>query len=426
MKRAVTVVGIGDDGCKGLTSRAMDAVAAAEWLVGGERQLAFFPEFRGERIVLRDGLQAALERVAVVAAESNVCVLASGDPMFFGIGSLIIKTVGAAHVEIIPQPSAVSWAFARAGIKWDDAGFISLHGRPRHGFLSRLKRHAKVALFTDDDNSPPRLAAHMLEHAETAWTAWVCESLAGPGERVRRFTVAELAAATDVGPLNVLLLVRTDGAWRPATTIPFLHEDAFAKRMPKKGLITKREVRLLSLAALELRPASVVWDIGAGSGSVSIEAGRLAPEGRVYAVEVDPEGVAICRENVRAFGADNVEVVAGRAPEALAGLPAPDAVFVGGSQGSMEEIVEVALTRLRPGGRLVVNAVTLENSGEVYQSLRRRGLIPEVTLLQIARAEPLARYLRYEALNPIQIFAVTKPEAPESMPGSRPAAEARS
>jgi precorrin-6Y C5,15-methyltransferase (decarboxylating) len=231
---------------------------------------------------------------------------------------------------------------------------------------------------------------------------------------VRRFTLPELAASDDIGELNVLLLVRGDDApaspgWRAPTTIPFLHEDAFAKRMPKKGLITKREVRLLSLASLAIRPDSVVWDIGAGSGSVSIEAALLAPEGRVYAIEVDPEGVAICRENLLAHAVDNVEIIAGRAPEALRDLDTPDAVFVGGSKGSLQEIIEVALDRLAPGGRLVVNAITLENAGEAYQALRARGLVPEVTLLQISRGEPVARYLRYEALNPIQIFAVTKP-----------------
>jgi precorrin-6Y C5,15-methyltransferase (decarboxylating) len=147
---------------------------------------------------------------------------------------------------------------------------------------------------------------------------------------------------------------------------------------------------------------------------VSIEAALLAYEGRVYAIEVDPEGVEICRENVRAHAVDNVRVIAGRAPEALTDLEAPDAVFVGGSKGSMEEIIDVALERLRPGGRLVANAITLENAAEAYQALRRRDLVPEVTLLQISRAEPLARYMRYEALNPIQIFAVQKPDGDPS------------
>jgi precorrin-6Y C5,15-methyltransferase (decarboxylating) len=167
----------------------------------------------------------------------------------------------------------------------------------------------------------------------------------------------------------------------------------------------------------------VVWDIGAGSGSVAIEAALLAPAGRVYAIEVDPEGVAICGENLRAHAVDNVTVVAGRAPEALADLEGPDAIFVGGSKGSMAEIIQVGLARLNPGGRLVANAITLENAAEAYQAIRARGLLPEVMLLQISRGEPLGppvgagtgggtgapRYLRYEALNPIQIFAVTKP-----------------
>jgi precorrin-6B C5,15-methyltransferase / cobalt-precorrin-6B C5,C15-methyltransferase len=415
-RRAVTVLGVGDDGCKGLTARGLDAVMAADWLVGGARQLAFFPEFRGERIVLQDGLGSALDRVASLADEHNVCVLASGDPLFFGIGALLVKRLGAAHVEVIPHPSAMQWAFARVGCKWDDASFLSLHGRPRDGLLTRLRGAAKVALYTDETNSPTALAAHLLAHGETGWRAWVCENLCGPGERVRSFGVADLAAADDIGPLNVLLLVRDDPSWKAPPAIPFLHEDAFAKRMPRKGLITKREARLLSLAALGLRPDSVVWDIGAGSGSVAVEAAMLAPAGRVYAVEVDPEGVAICLDNVRAHRVDNVRVVAGRAPEALADLEAPDAVFVGGSKGSMEEIIAVALDRLKPGGRLVVNTITLENSGEAYQAFRRRDLVPEVTLLQISRAEPLAHYLRYEAQNPIQIFAVSKPAPTETGP----------
>jgi precorrin-6Y C5,15-methyltransferase (decarboxylating) len=408
-RKAVTVIGIGDDGCKGLSSRAIDAVAQSRWLVGGERQLGFFPEFGGERLLLKGALTPTIERIATIAEEHHVCVLASGDPLFFGVGGLLAKHIGREHIEFVPQPSSVQWAFARAGVSWDDAEVISLHGRPRSGFLTRLRRCAKVAVLTDEENSPRRLGSELLAHAQTGWKAWVCENLCGPDERVREFSIAELASCTDVGPLNVLILVRNQPDWRAPPAISFLEEDEFARRMPKKGLITKREVRLLSLAQLHLRPSSVVWDIGAGSGSVSIEAALLAPRGRVYAIEVDPEGVEICRENLRTHAVDNVHVIEGRAPEALSELETPDAVFVGGSKGSMDAIIEVAFERLEPGGRLVVNAVTLENAAETYQTMRRLGGVPEVTLVQIARAEPLARYLRYEALNPIQVFALEKP-----------------
>lgn len=385
MKRAVTLVGVGDDGCASLTSRAANAVARAEVLVGGERHLAFFPQFAGERIALKGSLDAALDRVAELANERTICVLASGDPLFFGVGARVVRRLGAEHVEVIPAPSSVQWAFARAGIASDDAAIVSVHGRSMLGFVSRVRRASKVAVLTDAEASPPRLAARLLEYGDAAWTAVVCERLAGPGERVRPFTLEELARAHDIDPLNVLVLVRPPD-WRAPPTIPYLHEDAFAKRMPKNGLITKREVRMLSIAALALGERSIVWDIGAGSGSVAIEAAMIASRGRVYAIEVDPEGAAICRHNARELGTDNVEVIEGRAPEALAALEAPDAVFVGGSKGSMDAIVDATMKALRPGGRLVVNAVTLENVAEAYAAFRARSLDPEVTLVRCRAA----------------------------------------
>lgn len=407
--RAVTVVGLGDDGCASLTSRAANAIARAQVLVGGERHLAFFPQFTGVRIALKGGLDAALAKVEALANEHSVCVLASGDPLFFGIGARVAKAVGGEHVEFLPAPTAVQWACARTGVTWDDAEVLSVHGRPIEGFVARLRSARKVAVLTDVDHGAARLAARMIEHGEADWYAWVCERLAGPDERVRRFTLTDLAEVRDVDPLHVLLLVRSDEAWRPPPAIPYLPEADFAKRTPTLGLITKREVRLLSLAALRIRPDAVVWDVGAGSGSVAVEAAMLAPRGKVFAVEVDPEGVALCHENVRAHGVDNVRVIAGRAPEALAGLDAPDAVFVGGSKGSMASIVDAAFAALRPGGRVVVNAITLENVGEAYAALKALGVELEVTLVQIARGAPLARYQRYEALNPIHMFAVDKP-----------------
>src|SRR5262249_10555799 len=151
-----------DDGCAGLTARAVNAVAAAEVLAGGERQLAFFPQFKGERIVLKDKLGDSLDRLAELAHEHTVAILASGGPLFFGVGALVLKKIGAEHVEIVPAPSSVQLAFARAGLKWDDAAFLSLHGRPRTGLLTRLRRVAKVALFTDEENSPRWVASHLL------------------------------------------------------------------------------------------------------------------------------------------------------------------------------------------------------------------------------------------------------------------------
>lgn len=405
-RRAITVIGIGADGCGSLTSRARNRIAASTVLVGGTRHLAFFPEYAGLRVPLEGSIPKVLEQVESLAEEHTVAILASGDPLFFGIGSLVVRRFGAAHVAFEPHPSAMQLAFARVGLAWQDASFVSVHGRSIDGIVNRLADRTKVLCLTDEEHSPPRIAARLLEFGDAEWEAWVAEDLGSPDERVRRFTLAELAQESDVRPLNVLLLHRRDG--RLPRVVPFLPEEAFEKRTPKRGLITKREVRALSLSALGLRRDGVFWDIGTGSGSVAIEAAMIARDGRGYAIECDPEGVALARENCRTHGVDNVHVIEGTAPDALVGLEAPDGVFVGGSRGNMEGIVACAWEALRPGGRLVVNAITLENVAEAHQAFRRRDIVPELMLLSIARGQKLARYLRYESLNPVHVFWAEK------------------
>ncbi len=410
----VTLIGIGDDGCASLSSRAVHAVSRAQVLAGGERLLEFFPQFEGQRIVLKSGIKQALSEIAGLADENNVCVLASGDPLFFGVGGLLIQTIGAGRVHVIPHPSSVQLAFARAGLKWDDAAWLSLHGRDRAGLLTKLKRLAKVALLTDATNSPPAIARYLLDFGESDWHAVVGERLGGPGERVRRFeSLEELAGCTDIDELNVLILLRSDPSWRPAPVLVNLSEDEYAKRVPKKGLITKKEVRLLSIGALELRSDSVIWDVGAASGSIAIESALLAVQGRAFAIEVEAESLEFCRENLKNLAVDNITVVEGRAPEILESIERkfdPDAVFIGGSKGSLREIIAVCYERLRPGGRMVVNAITFENIQEAYATARDMELDCDITQVQISRAVPIARFHRYDAQNPIHIFTIRKSE----------------
>jgi precorrin-6B C5,15-methyltransferase / cobalt-precorrin-6B C5,C15-methyltransferase len=406
MRRAVTVVGIGADGCAGLSSRAAGAVAAADVLAGGERHLAVFPQFRGERVSFGKDLAGAVERVASLADEHAVCVLASGDPLLFGVGARLVARLGAEHVEILPQQSSVQWAFARAGLPWDGAAILSVHGRPLAGVAARVRRARKAALLTGGEATPAAVARHLLAHGEGGLSAWICEDLGGPGERIRRFdTLEEAAGCDDVAPLNVLLLARSDPAWRPPPALPFLAEDAVALRRPKAGLVTKREVRALALAALAIRPDAVVWDVGAGSGSVALEAASLAPEGRVFAIERHPESAGHCRENVRRHGMDHVTVVEGEAPAALEGLEAPDAVFVGGGGRALPAIAAAVLARLRPGGRIVVAAVTLDTLEDARRALAAAGIATEVTAISIARGAPLAGRVRLEPLTPVFLVA---------------------
>ncbi|AOP36529.1 precorrin-6Y C5,15-methyltransferase [Leptospira tipperaryensis] len=408
--KAVTVIGMGDEGCPGLSSIAVNAVAKAQVLAGGERHLDFFPQFSGEKIVFKGNILKATERIAELAAEHTVCVLASGDPLFFGIGNLIGNKVGMEHVDFIPAPSSIQQAFARIGIKWDDAEILSLHGRPIEGLITKLQSLRKVALLTDEVNHPQAIASYLKSFGESDWTAYVCENLGGKEERIRRYDIDLLSEEESISPLNVLILIRKQIDWKPPSIVPNVSEESYAKRIPKKGLITKKEVRILSIVFLDLRNDSVVWDIGAGSGSIAIEAAQIAKNGKSYAIEVDPEGIEICRQNILSQRTDNVEVIAGLAPDILENLPNPDSVFVGGSKGNLYEIIRVSLNRLTNGGSLVINAVTLDNVAEAYQSFKKLGMMPEVTLLNISRGQPLADYLRYEALNPIHIFKVVKPE----------------
>lgn len=409
----VTVVGIGQGGCLELSARAMHAISKAQVLVGGRRQLAFFPEFSGEIIVLEKGLMATIERVRELSEDHNVCVLASGDPLFFGIGKLLAKKIGPEHVQVIGASSSVQLAFAALGLNWDDACLLSVHGRSLAGLSAKIAGAHKVALLTDPEHCPARIAAHLLEYAQQGWRAHVCQDLGGAGETVHSFeSLQALADCKDDHGLNVLILLRDAQHAQATPVLGAFCESAFAKKMPKKGLITKTEVRVMALAMLRISRSSVVWDLGAGSGSVAIEAARLASHGAVHAVETELEGVGYCQENARSFGVDNLTVHHARAPEGLEELPAPNAVFIGGTKGGMEAIVQQSLARLLPGGRLVLSAVTLENVSLAYAVFKDLGYTPEVTLVQVSRGAPLAHYTRYDAQNPIHLFAVTKLEKP--------------
>ena len=464
----LTVVGMGETGCQGLSSRAFNAVTAADVLVGAPRFLDFFTDFHGQTIPMGEGglkLKEVLEKIRGFVPEKRVVVLASGDPLFFGIGALLVREFPGA--EILPHPSCVQLAAARLGWRTEDLAVWSYHGRPVRDLCHRLRYVERAAILTDQEASPQRLAQLLLEAVVGQppggqavglwpfWKCWVAESLGGVDEQVRAFSLDELAAVTvPFASLNILLVERCfedPGAFRKGVVschqdhlqsdspvdqvsserapsakpprgdspvgelpmvFPYLPEEAFARRMPKAGLITKREVRLLSLAALGLRPGGVLWDLGAGSGSVGIEALLMARDLRVFAVECDPECVALCEFNARQMGLDlqgSYRVVPGMAPDVCEGLPDPDHVFVGGSKGRLQDIMARSFERLKPGGRLVVNAITLDNVQEAYQGFSHLGAVPELSVVNISRGVPLAgRYLRYEALNPVHIFWTTK------------------
>lgn len=409
----VYVVGIGDDGPESLSRRALAVVAAAEVLGGGERHLAFFPDHPAERIVVRSPLGEVAERLRLGIGRRRQVVLASGDPNFFGIAGYLAQKLGRDALEVIPNVSSVQLAFARLRTAWHDAALLSAHGRPASDLADAVRRAGKAAILTDDEHTPAELAQRLLQEGLRGYQAHVCENLGGADERIVSCPLEDLPGRS-FAPLNVLVLIREgDGRCGDAGTPHWglgIPDDEFHQRKPKRGLITKAEVRVVSLAALGLRPDSVVWDIGAGTGSVAIEAAGLAPRGRVFAVEKNAEDVENIRLNAAKFGRA-VEVLHARAPDGLDGWPDPDAVFIGGSGGELEELLDVCAARLRPGGRIVVNAATIETLHRACDGLRRRGFGVDVTLLQVSRSAPILDMTRFEAFDPVYVIRGAR-EAP--------------
>ncbi|UFJ41477.1 precorrin-6y C5,15-methyltransferase (decarboxylating) subunit CbiE [Brevibacillus humidisoli] len=404
MKQPIKIIGIGDDGQAGLLPLYRSWIMESELLVGGERHLAFFPDYTGEKRVVKGGLSALVESLA---EESRATViLASGDPLFYGIGGYLAKKL---PVEIYPALSSIQLAFARMGEAWQDAYVTSVHGRSMQGLAQRIDGRDKVALLTDAENNPAAIAAYLLKYQMTEYRAFVGENLGSPQERVGWYDLQEMAERT-FSELNVVVLRRQQAGPVWPLGIP---DESFAQRKPDKGLITKQEVRVLSLAQLQLTPESVVWDIGTCTGSVAIEAARIAREGAVYAIEKNADDLENCRENMARFRTD-FTLVHGKAPDGLEQFPDPNAVFIGGSGGELAELIRICCDRLKSGGRIVVNAATVETLYQAMQAFAASGHETKVTLVQLSRSKPILSMTRFEGLNPVYIVTAYQKAGEES------------
>ncbi len=405
MDKRIKVIGIGDDGQNGLFPRYLEWIEAADVLVGGKRQLAFFPGHPGRRILIRGGLKPVLEQLERLSGKKKIVVLASGDPLFYGIASLLVRKLGLERVEVHPHLSSIQLAFARMGESWQHARIESLHARPIKGLAQRIDGQEKVALLTDETHSPSVIARYLLQFGMTEYEAFVAEDLGSPDERCNWWKLDELADA-QFSPLNVVILKRKKEAQVPYWSLG-IEDGEFFQRKPEKGLITKREVRLFSLSELLLRKDSVVWDIGAGSGSVSVEATRLAPFGDVFAVEKNEADLVNIEANRKKFRAD-FTIIHGKAPDGLDSLPDPDAVFIGGSGGELRQILQVCCSRLKSGGRIVINAVAVETLAKAQETLKEEGFSVRIALLQTARSRPVLELTRFAGFNPVTVITGEK------------------
>lgn len=400
MKKTIKLIGIGDDGSASLPTLYQRWIEECERLVGGERQLSFFPNYRGEKITIKGGIKKLLEQLG--NEEKETVVLASGDPLFYGIGPILAKNF---TIEIYPHFSSIQLAFARMGEAWHDAYITSVHGRSIQGLAQRVDGRSKIALLTDKENNPAKIAEYLLLFGMKEYRLFVGENLGGKNERTGWYELED-AIHLEFSPLNIVILKRT--APSPVWTHG-IEDKEFSQRKPEKGLITKREIRILSLAALGLQKDSTVWDIGTCTGSIAIEAAKIAREGMVYAIEKNAGDLENCRRNMRKFRTD-FTLVHGKAPDGLDSFPDPDAVFIGGTSNELEAILDVCSLRLKRGGRVVINAVTIEKLTDTVTYLKKRGFSVNITLAQISNSKPILHLTRFEAYNPIYIITGQREE----------------
>ena len=426
---AIAVIGTDAGGLASLPARALALLAQATLVAAPKRLLAELPPWWERQqaagrlqisqpcptLVATDQPEAAFSQLeAAREAGQRAVVLASGDPLWFGIGRLLLQRFGPEALAFEPAPSSMQLAFARIGRPWQDASWISLHGRDSEALAAALqKRPAALAVLTDPHQGGAAAVRTILlaSGLEASYAFWLCERLGHPAERVQRLAPqAPLPAVLD--PLNLVLLVAEPPAppVDPSDLPLFGLEDGLFLQLPDRpGLMTKREVRIQVLADLELPATGVLWDLGAGVGSIGLEALRLRPGLELWALEQRGGSTSLIRANAERLGVTPAGVVEGRAPEALAELPDPDRVVIGGGGSERAAVLAAVIKRLRPGGRIVIPLATIEALAELRPLLERAGFALGVSQHQAWRGAPLADGTRLAPLNPVVVLKGRKP-----------------
>ena len=383
-----------------------ELLAGCVLVAHSRRQEPLLADFPGRRVAISPlaGLFPALE---AGLQTGPVAVLASGDPLFFGIGRNLLTHFGPERLRVHPAVSAVQLACARFRIPWDDLPLISLHGRDDDNPAARILRHERVLCFTDQHHSPDALARQLLETLEACGDQprlqgirmRVAENLGLGDERLCAGDLPTIAAGR-FAPLNMVLIEQPSAADAALPAFGLQEREIRHSR----GLITKDEIRAATLHRLRLPRRGVLWDIGGGSGSLSLEAARMLPELAIYTVEKKAEEQENIRHNIRTYGAYGIRLIAGEAPEALTALPAPDRIFVGGSGTQLEAILQTAAERLQPGGRIVVNAVLASTREKACATLEALGYTVACSTLRLERDLPNGEHQEH---NPITIVTGT-------------------
>ncbi|TDD62755.1 precorrin-6y C5,15-methyltransferase (decarboxylating) subunit CbiE [Actinomadura rubrisoli] len=388
----VTVVGIGADGWDGLAGPAREALRSAEVVLGGARQLGLLPDLPGELIRWPSPMLPNLPGLLSRHRDRRVAVAASGDPMFYGVGTVLVRLLGARRVRVLPHASSASLACARLGWPVQETEVVSAVGRPLAALSAVLAPGRRVLVLSAGAGTPAEVAALLDERGFGGSEVTVLERLGAPDERVGPIR-------GDLDALNIVAVhCRGTGA---LPSVPGLPDEAYGH----DGQLTKREVRAITLARLAPVPGELLWDVGGGSGSIGIEWMRAHRSCRAVAVEGRASRAERIGANAASLGVPGLRVVVGRAPDALGPLDAPDAIFVGGGV-TAPNMVETCWAALKPGGRLVVNAVTVESERVVADAHARLG--GDLTRIAISRAAPVGGFTGWRPMMPVTQWAVTR------------------
>ncbi|MBM98690.1 MAG: cobalamin biosynthesis bifunctional protein CbiET [Planctomycetaceae bacterium] len=407
----IKIIGIGDDGLEGLTSTARSLLDAADLVVGSESLLAGLPGST-ESIAVGGDLDELLTLIQQ-HRDRQLVLLSTGDPLFYGVARFLCDKLGKDQFDVIPHVSSMQLAFARVKESWDDAFLVNVATQSLDRIVEKARLAEKVGLFTNDEVTPRHVAQALLDAEIDYFFAYVCENLGSPDECVTHGSLVDVSQQ-EFGLLNVMVLVRKPMV--PDRPAEFAGQrlfgnpdEMFLQSVPKRGLLTPMEVRVVALAEMDLGPASIVWDVGAGSGAVAIEAARIVTEGHVYAIEMDPQDHQLLTANAERFEVgDSLQPVLGQAPDAWESLPDPDAIFVGGTGRSVGNIVQLAAQRLKVGGRMVVNVGSVDNILAVQQSLEALDGDMAVRMIQISQGNDQLGRIRFETMNPTFLISFSR------------------
>ncbi|WP_107668946.1 precorrin-6y C5,15-methyltransferase (decarboxylating) subunit CbiE [Cyanothece sp. BG0011] len=414
----IKVVGIGLNGRESLTINVQKIVDTANLLMGSDRHLSYFRDHPGDKVIISNFYEDIKTLQHIKSYHQSIVILVSGDPLFFGLGRLLLEQFDSEELEFYPQVSSIQLGFSRVKTPWQDAKIISGHGRHLDELITSFQQGVeKIAILTDSKNNPQAIARLFLNlNIPINYEIWVCENLGNTDEKVNAFTPQTLANTSyPFAALNVVILLRTNNinlSKQELDNLPILgiEDHYFISFKDRPGLMTKREIRTIILGELGLKSQEIIWDIGAGTGSVSIEIARLCPKSQVFAIEKTAMGINLINKNCQRFEVNNITSFQTKAPDKLSTLPNPNRIFIGGSGGNLMDILDVCQEKLVKDGIIIIALATLENLALSLDWINKNNWNYQLLNINISRSLSIAHLTRLSPLNPVFLVKIQKKE----------------